>query len=125
MARAVERPPHTVELVGEPLDMARTALTVVLFLVRVVANARREGDAIAVGRPGDFLGTLLQVGELERLAALDGDDVDLSGLLGVAVRDEGEPGAVRGPARRGVAPVAVGEASRGGRAVGRHEPDGR
>ena len=74
---AVAGEADAVELVEDPREAARRPLLLVLLLVGRVAHARDERDARRVGRPHDLLDALLQVGELARLAALGGDDVEV------------------------------------------------
>ena len=120
----VRRPADVVELVQQPGQPPRRALLVVLFLVRLVAHAHRVRESRRVGRPDDLLDALLRFRQRARLAALGRDDVELRRrLLGPAIRREGEPAAVRRPARRAVALVAEGEPARVAGAVERGDPD--
>src|SRR4029078_1842965 len=92
---ALPDPADAVELEEHPGEAPRRPLAVVLLLVRLVRNAAREGDAARVGRPCERLDALLAVGQLPRLAAVCGQDVELSlGLLlvvALTIRHEGEP----------------------------------
>src|SRR5437879_12447873 len=96
MLAAVAGEADAVELVEGALEAARRTLALVLFVVGLVAHARRESDPRRVGRPDDRLDAFLQVGQLPGLAALRGDHVEVRGglLVAAAVRGEGEPRAV-------------------------------
>ena len=88
----VARPADRVELVEEPREPARSALLVVLLLVRLVGDARGEDDLRPVRRPGRLADVVLQVGEALRLAAAHRHDIQLPArLLVAALGDEGEP----------------------------------
>src|SRR5262249_47780881 len=121
----VARPPAVVELVAEPAEPSRRALSVVLLVVRGVADAGRERDPRPVGRPRELARVLLEVGELLGLASVEREDVDLArGLLSAAPGDEREPAAVRRPARLRVALLPRRQPARRRRSVDGREPDG-
>ena len=105
---AVADEADAVELVEDAPEAAGSALALVLFLVGLVADARRECDASRVRRPRDRLDGLLQLGELQALAAPGRDHVEVRRRLVVAtaVRREREPFAIWRPARCGVAALA-------------------
>jgi hypothetical protein len=110
---AVAGEADAVQLVEDAGEAARGALSLVLLLVGVVANACGEGDARRVRRPGDRLDAFPQVGEAAGLATLRRNYVEIRRrfLVAAPVRGEGEPLPVRGPAWRAVAPLAGGEPS--------------
>ena len=121
---AVGRPADAVELVEEA--RAAGAASACCSSSSSYASSRtrarrRAASSRATRRPLD---ALLAVGELARLAALGGDDVELRRRLVVAaVRDEREPAAVRRPARRRRRALARGELPRLAGAVERRDPD--
>src|SRR5206468_5246911 len=120
----VRREADAVELVEDAGDPPRRARALVLLLVRLVAGARGERDARRVGRPLDVLHALLQLREPPGLAPLGGNEIDVRRrLLVAAVRGEGEPPAVRRPARHHVAPLTRSELAWLGGAVERRHPD--
>ncbi len=116
-------PAFVVELVEEVRDAARRPPALVLFLRRLVADARGERDRAAVRRPGDPAHVLLQLRELLRLAAAERDDVELARLLLGPARDERQAAPVGRPARFPVAALPGREPARRLRAVDRREPD--
>ncbi len=67
----------------------------------------RKGDHPAVGRPGDGVRRLLQIGDAGGLAGVHPANVDL--LLAVHVREECDARSVGRPARRAVGMVAAGK----------------
>src|SRR5207253_5098275 len=119
----IARPADVVELVVQPREPPRAPLLLVLLFVRLVADARAEGDAGAVGRPRELARILLRIGELARLAALGGDDVQLAGLPLTAAGRECELRAVGRPAGRRVALLPRRELPWRARSVRRGEPD--
>src|SRR5262245_3636712 len=73
--------------------------------------ARDEGEMLAVGRPLERLDVVIFTRHLVGLAAVYGDDPDLSPF--VAVSEERDVRPVRGPFRRSFALVAGGQFRRG------------
>jgi len=115
-----------VGLVAGGVDVAGALLPALLRL-RVGGGGLRlddggEGDARAVRRPDRGAGAVGQVGEALGLAAGGGHHVELR--LALAVGEEGEPGAVRRPARLGVTLLAARELNCLS-PVHRLHPDGR
>src|SRR5205807_2858814 len=93
-------PADVVQLVAHTREAPRAALLLVLFVVSLVTDARAERDAGAVRRPRDAGSVLLELGQLDRLAAPEREHVDLRGLVLAALRGERELRSIRRPARR-------------------------
>jgi hypothetical protein len=74
MRAPVAGPADTVELLQQPREAPRLSLALLLFVVRLVAHARRKGEARRVRRPRDVGDAVLQVGELAGLAAALGGE---------------------------------------------------
>ena len=103
-----------------PLRIAR-ALGQLDREYRVVVGFKSgEGDPLAVGRPIDPTGRLLEMSKLRRFAGVDPKDVQLVGA--VAVREKGDSLTVGRPDRLAVPPGAAGELARS-RAVDIDNPE--
>ncbi len=150
VGREVEDPEPGEMLRAVDLDPVALGGAVGLLLGCIGISAE-EGDALAVGRPGDGPDIVRQGGQRRRLPARHRHQPDLAGglALGVigprcrrlgleleagvraarqrvpAVGQEGDPLAVRRPARGVVGAGAEDEGLGGLRSVGRDRPDGR
>jgi hypothetical protein len=70
-------------------------------------NESGEGEHLSVGRPGDGVGRLLEIGDARGLAGVHPADVEL--LLAVGIGEIGDASAVGGPARGSVVAIPGGE----------------
>src|SRR5436190_24289209 len=99
MPAPVAGPADVVELELEPPEATRRPATLVLLLVRIVGDARREGDPRPVRRPGRLAHVVVHLRQPPGLAAAERDHVQLPRLVVAALGDERERRAVRPPPR--------------------------
>src|SRR2546430_15632867 len=83
-------------------------------------NERSEGEHFPVGRPGDSVWSLLEIGDARGLARVHPANVNL--LFAVGIGEVGQAQAVRGPARRRVTAISGGERAMVG-SVGIDDPE--
>src|SRR5438132_12579029 len=83
-------------------------------------NERGEGEHFPVGRPGDSVWSLLEIGDARDLARVHPANVNLLFAIGIGVA--GQAKAVRGPARGRVTATCGGERAMVG-SVGTDEPE--
>src|SRR5579859_1330327 len=139
MCAALIDPASAVQLIPEAINLARFGRLLALWLVRLIFAARLRGEReiAAIRRPDRAARAVLHKGQLARLAPIRRNQPDLRlalallfVLFGVfaaralAVRDEGQPFAIRRPARGAITFGTKGEAARiADLASGRHDPD--
>src|SRR5687767_437252 len=120
---AIRREADAVQPVGETIDAPWRPVPIVLGRVlRLVALACADREAIAARRPAEVLDLLRPRQQAERLAAVGREHVQLRAWF-VTVAHEGEPAAVRRPPWPAVAVVAERERARRRRPVRGCDPD--
>ncbi len=142
-ALAVE---HVLQAVDEPvvgqrdrrLALAGQPAPPAILLARRAMGCADDHQPAPVGRPFEGVDTAREVGQAPGLAAVEGQQVDLVGILAVVrgagcrivvlgvratIGDEGQRPAVGREPRLAIAPRPERQLPRGLRAVGRHDPE--